>query len=360
MLFVLTTGFLVWRRYQQNPETITPYPYEFKQPPTSLKLEAPILIVGDRMGEYFSKFQINLAEIISTNLSTPIKIFSLAQSGKGLNRTVHELKALSPWPQVIIYQGGSEEFDEPKLFLEEIDKIKQNFSLFKNDNIRTLITLYPKLSRLIYEPVRKINLPPTPERKNLNQEDYLKRLETELNLFELLLTEMVELSIQRNTLLILTTTPLDLNSPPKSSCPFTITTQLTSELDQLKFLLTEDNPKQAYGLSNKMISKHSANADLFYWHGQAARRLGLIEEAKKYLKMASSFDCGAWRSTEVMNSIIRKVARENRIALFDFAKLVENEYNSNEDFIDGIYPPSIYYNQATKQLGLIIKNILKL
>ena len=107
---MLTVGYLVFQRYQQNPEQIFPYPYKFKAPATPLKLDAPILIVGDRMGAYFAKFSSELSANISVNLSKPIKIQSIASQGRGIHRTLHELKSLVQWPQIVLYQGASEEF----------------------------------------------------------------------------------------------------------------------------------------------------------------------------------------------------------------------------------------------------------
>ena len=144
VLAVLATGgFFVYARYRQNPEQVTPYPYAFKTPASALQLEAPILIAGDEMGDYFSKFKTELAESISVNLSNPIKIQSIAKAGEGIHRTVHNLKSLTQWPQILIYQGGSEEFREDRFVLSEITKIKQNFKLFSDDRIETLLILYP-------------------------------------------------------------------------------------------------------------------------------------------------------------------------------------------------------------------------
>jgi len=54
------------------------------------------------------------------------------------------------------------------------------------------------------------------------------------------------------------------------------------------------------------------------------------------------------------------VARNHQVILFDFAKLLENEYHQNITFFDEIYPQNLYYEQGMRQLGLVIKKILKL
>lgn len=363
MLFlgvILTGGFLVWQRYEKNPEQIVPFPYRFEESAPALKLEAPIAIVGDEMGSYFAKFSASLAETISVNLSKPIRIQSLAKPGHALHRTLHELKSVSQLPQILIYQGASQEFFESKFHLSEIGKIRTNFGRFRDDRLETLMILYPWLSRVIYEPVKPMVLSAQPVRAEHDEESYTKRLETELLLFEEQLIQLVNLTKDRSSLLILTTTPINLDVPPKKVCGFTTTTDIEAEILNLRDLLKANNPKEAYTKSSKLIQQYSGNADLLFLHGQIARRMGNVEEAIPSLLKASAYDCEPWRATEVQNSIIRKVAKNQQVILFDFAKLLDQEYTNNTTFFDETHPQNLYYEQGMEQLGLVIKNILKL
>ncbi len=359
---VLTGGFFIWTRYQENPEQIVPFPYRFETPAPLLKLDAPILIAGDRMGFYFAKFSTPLAETISVNLEKPIKIQTIARPRYGLHRTLHQLRSLSQWPQILIYQGGSEEFNERKFNLEEMTKIRHNFELYKNDKIQTLLILKPWLSRLFYTPINRMLLPaiPSEEDQDQNQEEYVKRLETELLLFEQQLLELVRMSKDRNTLLILTTMPLNLDEAPKKVCDFSTTPDIEAEVIALKQLIENGNFKGASTMASKLLAKYSGNAELLFLHGQIAKRLGNVADAIDSLLSASAYDCLPWRGNEVHNSIIRKVAREQQILLFDFAKLVEGDFNANTTFFDEIHPQNLYYDKAMEQLGLVIKSILKL
>lgn len=356
---LLTGGYFVWERYKKNPEQIVPFPYAFQNPAPPVKLDAPILIVGDRMGHYFAKFSSTLAETISVNLEKPIRIQSMARPGHALHRTLHELKSLTQWPQILIYQGASEEFSENKFSLAEIKTIRENFELYKDDRIETFLILYPWLSRFVYGPVKRVILPPEPEVALPEQKEYVKKLETELLLFEQQLVQLVNMSKDRNALLILTTTPINLDEPPRAVCDFTTTTDIEAEVIALKEMMA-NNPKGAFQKSSKMILQYSGNAEIMYLHGQIAKRLGNVDEAITSLLGASAYDCSPWRVTEVHNSIIRKVAREHQVILFDFAKLLENEYTHNTTFFDEIHPQNLYYEKGMQQLGLVIKNILKL
>jgi hypothetical protein len=54
------------------------------------------------------------------------------------------------------------------------------------------------------------------------------------------------------------------------------------------------------------------------------------------------------------------MAREHQVLLFDFAKLVENQWEKNTTFFDETHPQNLYYDKGMEQLGLVIRNILKL
>jgi hypothetical protein len=359
-LGLVTVGFLVLKRFNQNPEQIVPFPYTFLSDAPAIELDSPILIVGDEMGAYFAKFKTELASQISVNLAKPIKIQSLAKSGHGLHRTLHELKSITQWPQILIYQGGSEEFKEKTFEQKDIPRITTNFRRFKDDRLETILVLYPWLSRLVYEPHPRVKLGETYDAQSNPEDEYLKGLETELLLFEQELHQLISMSRSKNTLLILTTTPINLDIPPKKVCDFTRTTEIDAEILAVEELVKANNPKAAYSKSSRLLRTYTGNAKLLYLHGQIAKRLGQIDEAKTSLLEASAYDCEPWRVTEVQNSIIRKMAREHQVLLFDFAKLVENQWEKNTTFFDETHPQNLYYDKGMEQLGLVIRNILKL
>lgn len=358
---LITGGIWVFDRFRKNPEQVVPWPYTFEQAAPAIQLDAPILIAGDRMGAYFAKFKAELATNISVNLAKPIKIQSIAKEGHGLHRTLHELRSLTQWPQILIYQGGSEEFAEEKFDLNDIRKIKKNFSFYNDDRIETMLILYPILSRFLYEPLKQIRLPEAPVLKEeVPENEYLKRLETELMLYEQQLVQLAAQAKDRNSLLILTTTPINLDMMPKRVCEFASNIDIEKEIYDLRELLKNNNPKTAYARSSKLVKQHMGNAQLYYIHGQISRRLGYMEEAKRNLLESTAYDCQPWRVTEVHNSIIRRVAQNHQVLLFDFARLVEKEYGQNTTFFDETHPQNLYYDKGMQQLGLVIKAILKL
>ncbi len=360
-LAILSGGYLVADRWMKNPEQIVPYPYDFAATATSLKLDAPILIVGDRMGAYFGRFKEELAATISQNLDNVIKVQSLAADGFALHRTLHQLKSLEQWPQIVIYQGGSEEFSERKFEISENKKISKNFDLYRDDRIHTALILYPWLSRLVYTPTKRTHLPADPViAGEIPEREYLARLETELLLYEEQLNQLVALSRDRNALLILTTTPINLDALPKSICSFTTNVDLEARVLELKEMMTNQNWKGAWQKVTKLTGQYPGNAELFYLQGQIAKNIGKIPEGVNSMLQASSYECSSWRMTEVQNSIIRKVANTQQVLLFDFSRMVEKDWASSVTFFDELHPQNIYYEKGMTQLGLVIKKILKL
>lgn len=360
-LAILSGGYLVFHRWRNNPERIVPYPYDFSEKAPAIKLDAPILIVGDRMGAYFGRFKAELAAKISQNLDNVIKIQSIATEGFGLHRTLHQLRSLEQWPQILIYQGGSEEFSESKFEVSEIRKISKNFSLYKDDRLHTAMILYPWLSRIVYTPLKRTQLLGTPVLKtDLTEKEYLQKLETEILLFEEQLLELVTMSRDRNSLLILSTTPVNLDVPPKSVCSFSTNTDIERAVLELQDLVKKEDWKTAWSKATKYTVQYPGNAMLFHLEGVVGKNMNKMGEAVNSSLQASSYECTSWRATEVQNSIIRKVATSQQVILFDFSRMLEKEWSSNVTFFDELHPQNVYYDKAMNQLGIAIRKILKL
>lgn len=359
VLLIGASGYL-FLRYNKNKEQIVPYPYVFENA-EAWNISAPIIMIGDRMGEQLARFQIELAAKISENLSKPIEIQSLAKEGLPLHRTLHQLKGISKWPQIVLYQGASEEWNEELFIPSEVQWIKKNFELFQDDRLQTLLILYPELSRLLYHPIayKKIGLT-VPEKKEWKQEEYLARLELKLKIFELELLDMINLSRDRNSLLILTTTPVNLDIAPKEVCEISTNLDIEAEMEGVRDLIRKKDYKTALSRSTDLVNKFPGNAAIYYLHGQVSKRMGLRDQAINALKQAAAYDCLPWRATEVYNGIIRRVAREQQVLLFDFASFMEKDWTSNVTYFNDLYPQNLYYQRATEQLGILIKRILKL
>ena len=118
--------------------------------------------------------------------------------------------------------------------------------------------------------------------------------------------------------------------------------------------------KTAWQKANKFTMQYPGNAMLFHLEGVIGKNMNKLGEAVNSSLQASSYECAAWRATEVQNSIIRKVANSQQVILFDFSRMLEKEWSSNVTFFDVIHPQNIYYDKAMNQLGIAIRKILKL
>jgi tetratricopeptide (TPR) repeat protein len=360
LVVIIAGGGYLFLRYNKNKEQIVPYPYVFETK-EAWEISAPIVMIGDRMGEQLARFETELAAKISENLAKPIELQTLAKEGLPLHRTVHQLKGIGKWPQIVLYQGASEEWNEELFIPSEVQWIKKNFELFQDDRLQTLLILYPELSRLLYHPIEYKKLGATPpEKKEWKQDEYLARLELKLKIFELELLDMINLSRDRNSLLILTTTPVNLDIPPREVCEISTNLDIEAEMEGVRELIRKKDHKGALTRSTELVAKYPGNAALYYLHGQVSKRLGLRDQAINALKQAAAYDCLPWRATEVYNGIIRKVAREQQVLLFDFASFMEKDWGSNVTYFNEIYPQNLYYQRAVDQLGILIRRILKL
>jgi hypothetical protein len=356
-------GTWVWRRWEANPEGVIPLPYKLPALRERLVVDAPLLIVGDRMGARLALFKEEFSEALSKGLSKPLKIHSLARPFEGLHRTLRQLEAMPKWPRVVLYQGGSEEMHESKFFTREIPRIQRNFSDYADDRRQTAMMVWPPLSRLLYRPLVRVVLPAEPPEKSVvpkSDAEYQARLAIAFRLYEMELLRLVELARSRKSLLILTTVPVNIDVPPRRTCANAGSPAIAGEVAAVRELIRAQDYKAAYTRSQKLNAATLANAEVLYLHGQVARRSGQNAEALDNLRRAAAFDCVAWRATDVSNGVIRKVAREEGVMLFDFDRMVTADWGRNTTFYDTIYPQNLYYQRAVGHLATVLRRVLQL
>lgn len=355
-------GFWVWQRVESNPDGVIPVPYVLPAVSEKIAVDAPLLIVGDRMAKRFGLFKETLSLEISTGLSKPLKTGVLASENSGLHRTLRVLENLEAWPKIMLYTGGSEELVEEKFLTREIPTIRRNFERYADDRWRTLLMVWPDSARLIYDPLVRQVLPaePTVTSREMTEAEYQARLELSYRIFEIELERMIELSRDKKVVLILMTVPVNLDIPPKKTCTVARTNESTRELAAIRELIRNQDYKAAYPRSKELAQNTLANAEVLFLYGQVAQRIGRSDEAKDALRKAAAFDCQSWRANEVTNNIIRKVARDHRVTLFDFADMVDEDWRKNTTFFDEIYPQDLYYEKASKALATVLRKMLKL
>ncbi len=356
------SGFWLFERYTSYRGGIFPTPYEFSSSTDQIAVEAPILILGDRMAQHLARFKESLALEISQGLSKPIKIEVLAQDYDGIHRTLEKVENLSKWPKLMIYTGGSTELFEERFLKSQIPKVRTNIARYQDDQWRTVLMLWPNFARFLYEPLQRIKLPNEVilNEKEVSEVEYQARLELNYQLYEILLNRLVEVARDKKQNIIFMTVPVNLDIEPRKTCTLAYTEKVKNEISEIKALIKKEDYKSAYPKVEELTLTSMANAEVFWLYGRVAMKLGRKLEAKESLKKAAAFDCEFWRSNEVTNNIIRKVAQEQRVTLYDFAEVVEGQWTLNTTFFDDIYPQNLYYDKAVQTLSVAIRKMLKI
>jgi hypothetical protein len=353
----------VWlgSRFSENPPGIIPLPYKINSP-EKIETTAPILIMGDRMAQHLSLFNVSLSTAISESLVEPIKIQSLGKATFALHRSLYQLDQLEKAPALIIYQGGSEENQENLFDPKEIKNIRHNFDLFQDPQWMTLMYLYTWTARLIYTPVKTQILPDEPKAKELPEEIQLETMGMLYELYEQHLLLFVKKAQDKGSKVILLTTPINYQIPPKKVCASADSPEIQMAIREIRDAIKEQDMKTAYNLALSLSEASVAHAEVFYLYGQVAHRMGEQYLSLKALQKAAAFDCQLWRSNEVFNEIIRKVSRETKTSLFDFAQMVTDQQNQAEDsiFFDEIFPQNLIYERASEMLALQVKKLLQI
>lgn len=303
-----------------------------------------------------------MANKISENLSKPIKIQSIATEGEGLHRTLEKLKSLGRLPLIIIYIGASEEYVESRFNTKDLQRIRKNLSIYKDDRIQTALMIAPWISRLVYQPVdyKVFNSKIGTIEKEFGQIETLKRNEISFLLFEQEINDLFTLIKDRGSYLIASSTPINLDAAPKKSCDGSIPEELNGNYIRAKELYEQKDFKQAYNLSKELALIANSSAQVLHFHGLVSKRIGKLSEAVKYLELASAYDCQNWRGNPVYNQIIESAAKTHDVAFFDFQKMLKDNWGKNITFQDEIYPQNFYMEEMASALAARIKKLLKL
>lgn len=359
----LGLGAFLAQRYSKNPTSVAPYPYSFEEEVgQNLSVDAPILIVGDRMGERLASFSKLMASKISENLSKPIKIESMAAKGEGLHRTLRKLKSLKKLPLIIIYLGGTEEASELKFKTKDVPVIQENLAIYRDDKAQTAMMILPALSRLLYTPVDRVKLGPLKQKasSDFGQAETLERAPVEFELYKLAINELFTFAKDRNSYFIAVSTPINLGVPPKRSCEGALPEDFKQKYERAKKLVKEKDYKLAYNITKDLGLIANTSANVHYLHGQVSLHIGKTEEAYQALKLAAVYDCANYRPNPIFNVILKEAAQKHGVAYFDLQKLLRDRMTSNVTFMDDIYPQNLYMEKMASAIALKIKKLLKL
>jgi hypothetical protein len=359
LIFLLSFGYGL-KLFLTNPTQLTPYPYYFEERTWSgsqLAENAHILIIGDRMGAELNPYTQTLVEKVRQNITSPIRVYNWSRNNEGLHRTLAKMKSLKKIPLVVIYHGGSQEFNEKKFDILDYEKIKKNFKKSKDQNLNILLLKFPWISRFIF---------PLSKYQTLNEykEDLRdfkafqkqKQIEIEYLLYEHELKDLIDFVYSKDSHLYLLTTPLNLDVGPKEPCQNATNQDFNTELDKIEKTFNDGKTKEALKKLKTFRENTIGNARANYLFGKISLSLGNFEIGEKALYLATAWDCSTWRSSIVFNKIIKNLGYEFDTPVIDFNKMINLKYKEEINFDDEIFPKEEFYHQLIDHIS---KNIIK-
>lgn len=366
IIITVLAGLLAYR-LATSPTLLRPFPYKFRAQDNKSLLnaseikkieESPILIVGDRMAVALDQYL----------PAKEMKIFNWGSNGEGLHRTIFKLdylNSLKKLPPIIIYHGASQEYNEKKFLIKDREAILLNLKNYDNDFYNTVITLFPVLSRLIYTPLPLVTME---EQITLNDHLYkaeskLKQMEIGIRLFELEFEQLLDMIKRSKSRLIVLTTPINLDVPPKRTCENASTPSVVRKQNQLDQLLGQLPDRGAFEAAHRNLKKlakiTALNARSYFLLGKAAKKRGRFQEARDAMEFASALDCATWRTSMIHNIVIKHQTRikHPKVEVIDFNQLVNGNYGRQPNlFKDQIYPRDVFYQKLLYKLSRISIN----
>ena len=355
------------RAVQINP---MPYPYQFKESyAQSLEEEiqqaedSDILIIGDHYGVKLDRYASDLSRELSKNLKEGLKVYNWAREKEASQRTNFKMSLLQKIPKVTLYFGGSSEFGETLFLTKDQVNVRLNLNIHKNPKFSSAFMLVPFLSKLIYRPVNYI----------VYDQDYVsiddlvvddltvqKNHQLIYEFYQIHLQHIIDVVRSAKKSIVLITSPINLELPPRKTCDHAKSPALDDFLFQVRLQMEKGQVKEHYENLKNMSKAAMANAESYWLLGQAATKLGRMNEAQEYLQLAHAYDCAPKSSNIVFNSIIRHKAKISGAPLVDFDYLLNSHYGKNVLFLTEQNPQDLYWNQMVNLLTGEVGKILSL
>ena len=346
----------------------TPLPYGFKDhvrllTPQQQKeaKESTLLIIGDRHGRFFSQYLPLLRKKLSPLLRN-MAILNVSKEHDGIHRSLKKLQELPSLPTLILFLGGYDEFYEKKFNLHEYETIKKNFLTFQDNSKVILMNLFPLLTSFIIKPIRYhwhgLKIHPAKDDDNpINQQ---RNLELRFKIYEWEVQQLIEqVQKKKQAKLILTTSPINLQTPPKEVCSNATTPLLDQKLSSLKNLLHQGDVKTTITQLSFLEEVILGHAGFYHLLGNAYLQQGEFKSAQKYLTMANSFDCAPSGSSHILNNILRFKAKENTVSILDWDEISNAHLGKTTIFQGKDYPEESYYDHFLDGLATLINDHLK-
>ena len=369
LLVLLLIGVVCFAYFKFPPK---PYPYPYDSRKINIKVnqvekDTKFLIIGDRLAEAYESYISDLSDQLSMGLSNLIYGQVISGNHDGLHRTLLKLKALDYLPPLVIYMGGTRELYEQNIALSAIESFQENYELYINPKIATLLWFVPQLGTLVYKAHKPFHLKQAPEiNTKLNREDHLKKLQAaSYLLFEIQLHDFMQTVLKKGSIPILVTAPLSYGLPPLRPCQTESSEDIEKLITTARELLESGEAKAAFqaledGLARMGKASYPNNSNFHYLVGKIALAMKNPELARDHFSKAIIFDCSNKRGNDIYNKIIFKVAKFYDVEVVDFNALTSLHLGKDKQFIDEFMPAKFYFMQLTEILNMRLRKYLNL
>jgi tetratricopeptide (TPR) repeat protein len=187
-----------------------------------------------------------------------------------------------------------------------------------------------------------------------------KMVEKEISfkLFDYEIRELIDLVKDKKSNLILITTPLNLEVPPRETCSHSTNNNILELQKDLEEIIKKGNFKTAYPKALLLSRETYSNARSFYLLGKASLGFGDLAAARAAFQKATVFDCSNWRGNAVYNAIIKTQAKKRQVAVIDFDQMMASSLSRDGLFLDDLFPQNIFYQNMIAELLENFKKIL--
>ncbi len=332
------------------------YPYTYiveKQyyPQIKLAENSNVLIVGDRLGHHMAEYIPQMQSLFGQTFSRPVKIFNWAQNKEGIHRTLDKIKSLSKIPPVIVYMGGTQDFLEKLVHIEDYNRLQKVFKNYNDIKINRWIDKYPWLSKFFYYLPNHIYIDKYHEYlKVLTPKQELQLKELHLTLYEFALEEMARKILLNGSELIVVIPPINLLKRPGQNCLASSSDKLENELNKVERLLEKEQIKDSLTYLEVIMKSTFANARAWYLYGKTYLELGRLDMALASLEKANAYDCNDRDGSVLINKVMTKVAHNQGVIKVDFYSMVNRTLGENENFTIEHIPKEGHFNYLIEDL----------
>lgn len=363
--FTIIVTLAIFYRYKSNFPSIIPYPYKISYRINKAELEkaqnSQVLIIGDEQGLELNRYFDELVKDLSVNINGDLKIYNWSKAKEPLVRTIFKLKSLSKLPPLIIYFGGSSEWDEQKFFFKDIKTFEKNLKLYKDENIISAMMVFSPLARLIYTPYKGFHIkkdPVTFKAKKLKATYSQKRMETSFKIFSLEVKELSSFLQKSDAQFIYISPALNLEKTPSTTCQNSTNEKLNYYIKRTISLIEQKNYKLALKDLEKMDDTVIGNSLFHHAYGKALLGIGKTKSSKIHFTKSIALDCFPKGSSPIFNNIFHAEMKRSAKIIVDFDNIVNSQLGENILFSNTKVAQEIFYDKLVSELKIVIAKAL--